>query len=69
MLTNEDKAAVVSQHIRNVDLNAYNLELSLIEANAKSSPDQTSIDSINAQLTDLTAQKTALQAELTSLQA
>ena len=69
MLTNEEKANIVNQHIRNVDTNLYNLELSLIEANAKTTVDQDAISSLNAQVTDLTAQKTALQAELASLQA
>lgn len=69
MLTNEEKIVIVNQHIRNVDTNIYNLELSLIEANARTTVDQDVTSSLNAQVADLTAQKTALQAELTSLQA
>lgn len=66
-LTNEEKAAVVSQHIKNVDYSIYNLELSVIEENAVSSPDADKISSLNSQLTDLNAQKTALTSELSSL--
>jgi hypothetical protein len=69
MLTNEEKIAIVTQHLKNVYTNEYNLEMSLVEANAKVTPDQSNIDSITAQLTDISAQKTALEAELASLQA
>jgi hypothetical protein len=69
MLTNEEKIGIITQHLKNAYTNQYNLEVSLIEANAKSTPDQSSIDLINLQLTDIAAQKTALEAELASLQA
>lgn len=66
-LTNEEKAAVVSQHIKNVDYSIYNLELSVIEENAVSSPDADKISSLNSQITDLNLQKTALTSELSAL--
>lgn len=69
MLTNEEKISIVTQHIKNTYTNEYNLQVSLIEANAKVNPDQSAIDSLNIQLTDIAAQKTALEAELASLQA
>lgn len=69
MLTNEEKITIVTQHIKNNYTNKYNLDVSLIAANAKAVPDQDNIDSINEQLTDLSAQRTALEAELASLQA
>jgi hypothetical protein len=68
-LTNEEKATVVSQHIKNVDYSIYNIELSLIEENSVSSPDAEKISSLNSQLTDLNAQKTALTSELSALSA
>jgi len=69
VLTNEEKSVIVSQHIKNVDYSIYNVELSLIEENAVSSPDADKILSLNNQLTDLNAQKTALSAELSALSA
>lgn len=66
-LTNEEKSAIVTQHIKNVDYSIYNLELSVIEENAVSSPDADKISSLNSQLTDLNAQKTALTSELSAL--
>jgi len=67
MLTNEEKSAIVNQHIKNVEYSIYNIELSVIAENAVSSPDADKITSLNNQLADLTAQKTALEAELSAL--
>jgi hypothetical protein len=69
ILTNEEKAAVVTQHIKNVQYSIYNLELSVIEENAVSSPDAGKISSLADQITDLSAQKTALTTELSALSA
>ena len=67
MLTNEEKSAIVNQHIKNVEYSIYNIELSVVAENAVSSPDADKITSLNNQLSDLTAQKTALEAELSAL--
>ena len=67
MITNEDKINIVTQHLKNIAINEYNLELSLIEANAKSVVDQNAIDSITEQLSDYAAQKALLNTELSSL--
>ena len=67
MLTNEEKSAIVNQHIKNVEYSIYNIELSVVAENAVSSPDADKIASLNNQLSDLTAQKTALEAELSAL--
>jgi len=50
VLTNEEKSVIISQHIKNVDYSIYNVELSLIEENAVSSPDADKISSLNDQL-------------------
>jgi hypothetical protein len=67
ILTNEEKSAIVNQHIKNVEYSLYNIELSVVAENAVSSPDSDKIASLNDQLSDLTAQKTALEAELSAL--
>ena len=69
ILTNEEKAAIIAQHIKNVEYSLYNLELSVIEENSVASPDAEKISSLNEQLDDLTAQKTALNSEFSSLTA
>lgn len=68
-LTNEEKAAIVSQHIKNLELNIYNLQISLVEENAVASPNATNVSSLNSQLTEANAKKTALLAELNDLTA
>jgi hypothetical protein len=68
-LTNEEKIAIVSQHIKNVEYSLYNLALSLIEENSVSSTDADKISSLNSQIADLNLQKTALTTELSTLSA
>lgn len=67
ILTNEEKSGIVSQHIKNVEYSLYNLNLSLIEENAVSSPDADKISSLNDQINDLNSQKSALESELANL--
>jgi len=66
-LTNEEKTTIVNQHLKNVESNIFNLEMSLIEENAVVTPNATSVSSLNAQLTEANAKKTALLAELDNL--
>ena len=68
-LTNEEKIAIVSQHLKNVEYSLYNLALSLIEENSVSSTDADKISSLNSQIADLNLQKTALTTELSTLSA
>lgn len=67
ILTNEEKIAIVTQHIKNVEYAIYNLDLSIIEENSVSSTDATKITSLNSQLNDTKAQKAALELELAKL--
>lgn len=66
-LTSEEKAKVIEQHIKNVAYSEYNVTLSLIEAQAVTSPNAELIASLNKQLEENLAQKQALQDELDSL--
>lgn len=66
-LTNAEKASVVEQHLKSLAFNEYNLVLSIEEANAAATPNETNIDSLNIQLSDVRAQKAALQGELANL--
>ena len=61
-LTNEEKADIVNQHIKNLEYSKFNLELSLVEENAVASSD--SIVSLESQLAELNLKKTALLEEL-----
>jgi uncharacterized protein involved in exopolysaccharide biosynthesis len=66
-LTNQEKINVINSHITNLAFNQYNAELSLIEENAKTTPDQESIARLNSQLADYDKQSAALAAELAAL--
>ena len=67
MLTNEEKAGIINQHKRNIEMSKYNLELSLIEENALTVKNTETIASLNAQIADLTSKVAALDTELDSL--
>lgn len=66
-LTNEEKTSIVTQHIKNVMLNIYNLQLSLIGENAIDPINQTNIDNLNKQLLIENAKVQALEEELNRL--
>ena len=66
-LTPEDKIGVVSQHLKNIQYRKYNIELSLIEENALTSPDSARIAELNADMALVITQESALLTELESL--
>jgi len=68
-LTNEEKAAIVNQHIKNLEYSIYNLQVSLVEENAVSAPDADKVSSLNNQISEASTKKTALLAELSDLTA
>jgi len=69
ILTNEEKAAIVNQHIKNLEYSIYNLDISIIEEEAVSTPDSNKISALNSDITELNAKKAALTAELALLTA
>lgn len=66
-LSNEEKISIINQHKKNVEYSKYNLQISLIEENAVTSPDQDTIDSLNDKITEINKKITALDAEIASL--
>jgi hypothetical protein len=67
-LTNDEKIQVIEQHLRNLIYSEYNIGLSIKENQSVAMPDQSSIDSLNLQLADLSAKKAALESELSKFQ-
>jgi len=67
MLTTQDKAAIIASHQKNISYNQYNIQINLIEENAKSNPNQDVINSYTLQLADMQKQLDALDAEIASL--
>ena len=69
LLTNEEKATIVNSHIKNLEYNKYNLEISVIEENSKTEPSNETLQSLNAQILEIDGQLNALQSELDTLTA
>lgn len=69
ILTKEERTQVVNSHKRNLAMNQYNVEVSLIEENAKSKKDNATISSLNDQVDAIDIQLSALDAELASIAA
>ncbi len=67
MLTNEEKTGIINQHKRNIVFNKYNVELSLIEENALTTPNAETVASLTAQVAELDRKLTALDEELEAL--
>lgn len=68
-LTNDEKKIILSQHIKNVKTNIYNLQLSLVAENALDTPDQNIVDNLNNQIAKEELKKTALLEEYAVLNA
>lgn len=66
-LSNEEKISIINQHKKNVEYSKYNLQISLIEENAVTSPDQDAVDSLNDKIAEIDKKITALDAEIDSL--
>jgi hypothetical protein len=66
-LTNEEKANIIQQHMKNIAYSEYNVSISLIEAESVAEPNIQHVASLNKQLEENLAQKQALQDELDSL--
>lgn len=67
LLTNEEKISIINSHIKNLEYNKYNLEISVIEENAKATPVSETLISLNSQISETSAQIVALESELASL--
>jgi hypothetical protein len=68
-LTNEEKSDIVTQHIKSVVSNIYNLYVSLIAEQAVETINQANVDNLNQQIDNETSKKEALLSELATLQA
>ena len=62
-LSKEEKLAVITTHMKNVQLNRYNAELSLLQEQAVSLPKEQNIQTLNDTIAQADAQLAALQQE------
>jgi len=66
-LTNDEKINIINSHIKNIAYNKYNLEITLIEENAKINPDEKTMATINEQISQFNIQFEALNLEASKL--
>lgn len=69
ILSKEERTQIVNSHKKNLAMNKYNLELSIIEENAKASPEAATLTALTAQSAGIDDQLAALDAELASIAA
>ena len=67
MLTDNEKAAIIKAHIKNIASNKYNAEISLIEENLLQEPNQDVLSSSQNRISIYDAQIDALESELSKL--
>jgi len=64
LLTNSDKAQVISSRLKSLAYNKYNIEIDLIVENAKATPSTVSVSALNNSMDEVDSQISALTAEL-----
>jgi len=67
ILNDDEKASIINSRKKNLSLNKYSFELSIEIENAKSIPDQVTINNYNAQIADIEKQNAVLDAEFAKL--
>ena len=67
MLTDNEKAAIIKAHLRNIEANKYNVELSIKEENVLENPNDDVLTSLNQRMSSFQAQIDSLEEELSKL--
>jgi predicted nucleic acid-binding Zn-ribbon protein len=68
-LTKDEKAQIINNHIKSLSYTKYNLEIDILQENAKSAPVASSIAAFQDQVEDIQGQISALNTELTAVNA
>ena len=68
-LTKEEKTQIISSHIKNLSYTRYNLEIDIIQENAKVTPSASALTNFNTQIDEVDNQIAALQTQLTAVNA
>ena len=63
-LSKEEKTQIINSHKRNLAYSKYNLEIDVLQENAKSEPNASGIANLNSQMAEIDNQLSALDAEL-----
>jgi hypothetical protein len=68
-ITIQEKIGIVESHIRNVEYNQYNNQLSIIEEKARATPTDSTLATLAGNAVDYSNQLVLLNNELSALQA
>lgn len=68
-LTKDEKAQIINNHIKSLSYTKYNLEIDILQENAKTSPVASSISAFQIQIEDIDSQISALNTRLTAVNA
>jgi predicted nucleic acid-binding Zn-ribbon protein len=68
-LTKDEKAQIINNHIKSLSYTKYNLEIDVMQENAKATPVASSITAFQNQIEDIQGQITALNTELIAVNA
>ena len=68
-LSKDEKLQIINNHIKSLLYTKYNLEIDVMQENAKSAPVASSITAFENQIEDIEGQITALNTELTAVNA
>jgi hypothetical protein len=66
-LSNEEKTSIIEQHLKNLEYSKFNLEMSLVAELAVTNPQQTVVNSLEAQISEVITKNTKLLDELAKL--
>jgi len=69
LLTKEEKAQIILSHKKSLTYSRYNMEIDLLQENAKATPDTSVLSTLNERMEDIDEQLSALDAELTAVNA
>jgi hypothetical protein len=62
-LTSQEKIQIIDNHIKNLKLNKYNLDLSILEESNIEDPSSEKIDKLNQEVSDTNNRISILEAE------
>jgi hypothetical protein len=68
-LSKEEKIQIINSHLRNLAYSKYNLELDILQENAKTDVSAPSVASLQSLVTEISSQISALDAELAAVSA
>lgn len=66
-LSNEEKSTIVTTHIKTLEFQKYNVEVSVIEETSAPTISQEAVDQLNEQITIIDAKIAALKTKLAEL--